>query len=166
MLERQFLQDRMAELKYAGRTHPVPYVRVRALALYNLALGQDLEAVARAFAAHRHAVSRWAHRYRQEGLAGLLVKPGRGRRSSVDPQEVAQYLRQSPRNFGLQQERWTLSALRQTVPSLRHLRSLRAVQYVLERLGFAYKRGQPWLHSPDPDYTKKNAPWKPSIRSA
>lgn len=164
-MDRFFLETKLAELKQAGRTHPVPYVRVRALALYNLARGEQVEGVARAFAVHRHAVSRWARRYQEAGLAGLLVKSGRGRPATVDTQEVLRYLRQSPRAFGLSQERWTLAALRQAVPSLRHFGSLRGVQYVLERLGFSYKRGQPWVHSPDPDYAKKNATSRSSSKS-
>lgn len=165
-MDRAFLATRIAELKQAGKSHPVPYVRVKALALYNLALGRTLQEVAAMCAVHRHAVSRWAARYQQEGLGGLLVKEGRGARSQVDPQEVEHYLRQSPRTFGVMQERWTLAALRQTVPSLGRLSSLRSVQYILARLGYSYKRGQPAVHSPDPEYAKKNGTWTRSIRRA
>ena len=39
-----------------------------------------------------------------------------------------------------------------------------AVWHVLRRLGISYKRAEPWLHSPDPDYFKKNARSRLSCR--
>lgn len=74
----------------------------------------------------------------------------------MDEAEVARYVKQTPQNFGLQQTRWTLNALAETVPSLQGL-TASAVHYLLKRLGYSYKRGQPTLHSPDPDYDEKRA---------
>jgi transposase len=104
----------------------------------------------------RHAVLAWRRAFAARGALGLEVSPGRGRRSQVDEAEVLNAIQQSPRAFGLTQERWTLAALRRVVPSLRPLRSLRSVQYVLERLGWSPKRGQYRRVSPDPEYEKKN----------
>lgn len=70
-------------------------------------------------------------------------------------------MRQSPRHFGVPRTRWTLQLLAQKVPSLAGLHAS-AVWYVLRRLGISYKRAEPWLHSPDPDYVKKNATSKRS----
>jgi hypothetical protein len=37
--------------------------------------------------------------------------------------------------------------------------STAGVKKALERCGFAYKRGQPHLHSPDPEYEAKKGQW-------
>jgi transposase len=73
-------------------------------------------------------------------------------------------VRQSPRNFGIARTRWTLQLLAQTVPGLQGL-CPSAVWHALRRLGISYKRAEPWLHSPDPDYVKKNSTSKRSWRT-
>lgn len=145
------------ELDAARRQDPTPHVRIKALALWNLGDGHTTVDVARWVGVTRHTVLSWRRRYAAEGLAGLGVRTGRGRRSGVDAAEVRRVMEQSPRAFGLAQERWTLSALRRIVPSLRPLRSLSSVHAVLHRLRLVPKRGQYRRHSPDPDYVKKKS---------
>lgn len=148
-------QEQMKELEAARRQHPVPHIRSKALALWNLGRGKSRGEVAEFIGVYRHALLSWVRRYQAHGLAGLEVEEGRGRPSRVDEAEVREVLAQSPRHFGLSQERWTLSGLRQVVPSLRQFRSLRSVGYVLHRMGLAPKRGQYRRSSPDPEYLKK-----------
>jgi len=76
----------------------------------------------------------------------------------VQLEELERYVRQSPRAYGLPQTRWTLRALAQTVPSLKGFTDA-GVYYALVRAGFRYKRGQPHLHSPDPEYEEKRGGW-------
>ena len=147
--------QQMSELDFTRRMHPKPYVRVRAMALWNLGAGKSVTEVADFVGVYRHALVRWRKRYGAHGIAGLEIDEGRGRRSKVVEEEVLRVVSQSPRNFGLKQERWTLEALRDAVPSLRHLKSLRSVGYVLERINFSPKRGQYRRVSPDPQYEKK-----------
>lgn len=156
-----FTAEQMDELRIALKTHPVPYLRTKALALLNMGKGMLAADVAELLEVDRHTVSRWLRAYSAKGLEGLVVRPGRGRKSRVDEEEVMACFRQSPRNFGLLQERWTLEAFRSTVPSLQSLSSLSSVMYVLHRLGLSVKRGQPAMASPDPEYVKKNN--KPKI---
>jgi len=144
------------ELEQARRHHRKAYVRTRAMGLLRWGEGAATQEIATFLGVDRHAVLAWRRAFAERGTAGLVVSPGRGRRSHVDEAEVRNAIEQSPRAFGLPQERWTLDALRRAVPSLRHLRSLRSVQYVLERLGWSAKRGQYRRVSPDPDYEKKN----------
>jgi transposase len=151
----EFTGEQVDELKNAYKTHPVPYVRIRALALLSIAKGKLMIEVAEMMEIDRHTVARWLHSYQENGMDGLTVKSGRGRKSSVNEAEVLEIAMQSPRNFGLNQERWTLEALRKTAPSLGGLSSLSSVMYVLERIGLSVKRGQPAMVSPDPDYAKK-----------
>jgi len=142
------------ELAAAGRTHPKPGVRVKALAVQAVALGATQQAVAQLLATTRQSVGRWVGRYREQGVAGLEIAPGRGRRARVDGAELRAHAEQSPRQFGINRSRWTVRLLAQTVPSLRGF-SDAGVWKALRRYGFRYKRGQPWLLSPDPEYEKK-----------
>jgi transposase len=117
-------------------------------------MGQTQEAVATMFDRTRQSVGSWVRRYRERGLEGLAIAPGRGRKPKVDGAELISYAEKSPRAFGINRSRWTLRLLAQTVPSL-HGFSDGGVLRALKRYGFAYKRGQPWLCSPDPEYAKK-----------
>jgi len=154
----RFTASQRAELERIAKTDHTPYVRVRALALCHLASGMEASRVADIVLAHRVSVGQWAKRYLEEGAAGLKIREGRGRPSHVEREELDRYLRQSPEVFGLDLARWTLSALAQTVPSLKGMTQA-GVKKALERHGYAYKRGQPHLHSPDPDYEEKKGLW-------
>lgn len=154
----EWSDEHIKELEMLARRSPVPYVRVKALAVLNVARGRSRQEVAEIVCAHRQSVGIWARSYRAEGAAGFAVAQGRGKPAQVDGEELESYLRQSPRRFGLSQNRWTLRALARTVPSLRGLTDS-GVYRALIRLGFRYKRGQPHLHSPDPEYAEKRGAW-------
>ena len=127
--------EQIDELKIALKLHPKPYVRTRALAILCIVKGMCIKEVANIVEADRHTVSRWIDAYKTRGLNGLIVKYGRGRKSYIDEVELLEIVKQSPKNFGLDQERWTLEAVRKTVPSLNNLSSLSSVMYILRRLG-------------------------------
>jgi transposase len=146
------------ELQWAAHHAPTPYVRVKSLALLNLADGRAVAEVAGIFQVSRTSLYAWQRRFAQEGVPGLSVRPGRGRKAVADGEEIARYVRRSPREFGLRQTRWTLKALAEVVPSLKGFSPF-GVQKALARAGFRYKRGQPWLHSPDPKYEEKKGLW-------
>lgn len=148
-------EEQMRELEEARRRHPKAHIRTKALGLWNLGRGRNQSEVADFLGVDRHTVCAWTERYAAQGLSGLEVKAGRGRISKVDEGDVKRVLEQTPRQFGIAQERWTLRALREAVPSLAHLKSLRSVGYVMHRIGLAPKRGQYRRSSPDPDYVKK-----------
>lgn len=154
----EWTDEQIEELEMLARRSPVPYVRVKALAVLNVARGRSRQEVAEIVCAHRESVGIWVRRYRTEGAAGFAVAQGRGKPAQVDGEELESYLRQSPRRFGLSQNRWTLRALARTVPSLKGLTDS-GVYRALIRLGFRYKRGQPYLHSPDPGYAEKRGAW-------
>jgi len=74
--------EQRRELEMARAYHERPYVRERASAILKIANGMT----ARQVALHGlmkprdpDTVYAWVRRYREEGLKGLLVKPGRGR---------------------------------------------------------------------------------------
>jgi transposase len=76
------------ELTWARTHHVKAYVRERAAAILKVAAGHSMRQVA----AHgllqprtQEAVSEWIDRYLAEGLTGLLVRKGRGRKPAFSP---------------------------------------------------------------------------------
>jgi transposase len=68
--------------------HEKPYMRVKAAAILKVASGESMRAVA----LHgllkpvaEETVRQWIDTYLSEGIAGLLVKPGRGRKPAFSP---------------------------------------------------------------------------------
>lgn len=147
----------LAKLEQAAHHHATAHVRVKALALYNRARGMSVSEVARVFDCSRQSVYDWQAQFLEQGVEGLQVRPGRGRPAQAAPDEIAHYALQAPANFGLRQSRWTLKALADVVPSLQGF-TPSGVKRALARAGFRYKRGQPVVHSPDPDYDQKKTP--------
>lgn len=142
------------ELRELMRKAAKPLVRTKAIALWNLCRGKTRDEVADLLGVSKASVTAWKHRFQTEGAAGLTVRPGRGRKTIAKREELEEYIRQSPRTFGLPQTRWTLRGLAAVVPSLRGF-SEAGVWKALNRAGFRYKRGQPAIHSPDPEYGEK-----------
>lgn len=155
----EITREQRQELDRAARHGQPGYVRSKALVLLNLADGRAVREVARIFRVSRPSVYHWRERFLRQGTDGLRVAPGRGRKARAKPEEIEQHLRQSPRRFGLDRTRWTLAGLARVVPSLKGFTPY-GVQKALARAGFRYKRGQPSLHSPDPDYGVKKGLWR------
>jgi transposase len=68
--------------------HLKSYARERAAALLRIADGTSATQVAYSGLLKKrypHAVCEWVRRYRAEGLQGLLMKEGRGRKPSFSP---------------------------------------------------------------------------------
>jgi transposase len=80
--------EERAELVKVRDHHPKPYMRERAAALLKIADGVSGRWVARYGLLRTRAcdtVYGWVHRYEAEGIAGLNVKPGRGRKPAFSP---------------------------------------------------------------------------------
>jgi transposase len=80
--------EQQAELEEARKHHPKPYVRERAAAILKVAGGQSMRRVALHGLLTVHepeTIGEWIKRYLTEGLAGLLVRPGRGRKPVFSP---------------------------------------------------------------------------------
>jgi hypothetical protein len=81
-------EDEQHALEQARDHDPRPYVRERAAGLLKIAQGYSAHAVARYGLLKPHhpdTVYRWYHRYREEGLQSLRVKPGSGRKPAFSP---------------------------------------------------------------------------------
>jgi transposase len=69
---------------------PKAYVRERTAALLKLAAGESLTQVAQQGLLRprdRHTVLNWLRRYQAEGVAGLGVRAGRGRKAAFFPSQ-------------------------------------------------------------------------------
>lgn len=151
---REISASNLEQLESLARHAPKTYVRLKALALLNLAEGKSQTEVAAFLRVGRNAVGRWQGRFETEGFDSLVIRPGRGRQRRSERDEIESFLRQSPRHFGLHQTRWTLKSLAEVVPSLQGFTDS-GVWRALKRYGLSYKRGQPLIHSPDPAYAQK-----------
>lgn len=73
--------------------HPKGYARERAAALLKIADGLSATQVAYTGLLKKryaHAVCEWVRRYKAEGIAGLLMREGRGRKPSFSPSTTKQ----------------------------------------------------------------------------
>jgi hypothetical protein len=80
--------DQHAELVHLRDRAPQPYLRERAAGLLQIAAGRSAHAVAqRGLLRRRQAptVLAWLHRYQAAGVAGLAIRPGRGRKPAFSP---------------------------------------------------------------------------------
>lgn len=91
MAERQVLvlsaedRDELEQMRDCG---PKAYMRERAAALLKIAAGSSPHAVAKNGLLKERdpdTVYSWLERYRTEGIAGLHIRSGRGRKSSFPP---------------------------------------------------------------------------------
>jgi len=86
----ELTEEQRAELEMARRRHPKAYVRERAAAILKVDEGASIRQVALKGLLRRRrpeTVKEWISRYLAEGLAGLLIRPGRGRKPVFSPSE-------------------------------------------------------------------------------
>ncbi len=80
--------EQRQELQQLVRSSPKPYLRERAAVLLRIEAGESAHAVAQQGAFLRRepdTVYRWLNRYEAEGVKGLDVRPGRGRKPAFSP---------------------------------------------------------------------------------
>ncbi len=144
----------------------LPYVRERAAALIKVADGIPAAVVAREGLLRPRepdTVYAWLDRYQGEGLAGLTVRTGRGRKPAFSPstpdagggpERIAAPVPARPRACGIDRTRSTLATPRGACQWLNDC-TLSGVQRVLKRLKVVWKRARAAIRSPDPDYEAK-----------
>jgi transposase len=156
------------ELRWARDHHSKAYVRSKCAGILKVAAGASMRQVAATGLLKpvaEETVKDWIERYKSEGLAGLLVRKGRGRRAaffrsglkaSEALSQIEEMLHRSPLLYRLDRSCWWLSGLRQVVKWMQKL-SLPAICKILRRFHLCYKRGRQHVHSPDPLYNEKLA---------
>lgn len=149
------------------RNHsPKPYIRERAAALLQVSEGASGLWVAQHGLLQERdpdTIYGWLDRYEAEGIEGLPIREGRGRKpayaSAVSCVEEAKeqvkiVLAQSPRRYGLESNRWSLQLLQQTIKWLTNCTKAGTWQ-LLKRLGFSRKQALSFIRSPDPFFKLK-----------
>lgn len=84
----ELTKEQRRELEEVRDNHGLPYMRERATALLKVADGQSGRQVAlQGLLKERDpdTVYSWIHRYQAEGIAGLGIRPGRGRKAAFSP---------------------------------------------------------------------------------
>ena len=87
-LKIELTTDQRAELEQGRDNHPKAYIRERCAALLKIAAGHSGHQVALTGLYKPRApdtVYAWVHRYLSDGLAGLLIRSGRGRKAAFSP---------------------------------------------------------------------------------
>jgi transposase len=77
-----------AELEDVRDHHPKPYMRERAAAILKIAGGVSGREVARHRLLRPHwpdTIYEWVKRHQAQGIAGLKIRPGRGRKPAFSP---------------------------------------------------------------------------------
>ncbi len=90
-MSRRYLRlesEQTQELKDALRHHEKAYIRERCAAILKVAAGASIRQVAESGLLQRRteeAVSDWIDRYLADGLKGLQIQAGRGRKPAFSP---------------------------------------------------------------------------------
>jgi transposase len=159
-------QESQDQLEQIRDTHKCPYMRERATAILKIAEGTSGHQVALNGLLKRRkpdTVYDWVKRYQSEGIAGLKVKPGRGRKPAYWPkyqtkaeakEAILHTVRREPITFGKSRSRWSLSYIAEVCEWLQ-LNTISGLGKLLKRLEISYKRGRSYIHSPDIYYQQK-----------
>ncbi len=86
----ELTEEQRSELKKTAHRHPKPFMRERAAGIMKVADGNSLRQVAYHQLLIRHApetVKGWCEAYLKEGLAGLEIAKGRGRKPVFSPSD-------------------------------------------------------------------------------
>jgi len=160
------IPEQEEQLERIRDTDKRPYMRERAAAILKVASGISGHQVA------LHGLLKprdpdtiygWVHSYQAEGLDGLPIKPGRGRKPAYSPRyqdkeeakaAILHTVRRDPSMFGVSSSRWSLGLIARVCDWLR-VKNPSGLSQLLKRLGISYKRGRSYVHSPDPHYQQK-----------
>lgn len=111
---RQLTQSERNRLAAILRRPPNVKVFLRAKAVDLSSQGWKVPEIAEVVQRDRSVVSRWLHRFEEEGFEGLWPKksPGRPRKATAAFRQAAdEAVRQNPRDLGYEFTRWTVNLL-------------------------------------------------------
>ena len=160
------MPEQEKQLEQIRDTHEKAYMRERASAILKVSHGVSCRQVAlNGLLKPRKpkTIRDWIKLYQSEGIAGLPVKPGRGRKPSYSSkyeskqeakEAILHTVRREPIAFGKPRSRWSLSYIADVCKWLR-VNTLSGLSKLLKRLGISYKRGRSYIYSPDPSYQQK-----------
>lgn len=140
-------------------------IGIRLYAVYQLSLGQPSRKLEELYNTSFKQITNWAHRFEQEGIAGLRDKPGRGRTARLKQEQrerIAVLLSESPTAHGYNTATWTGPMLIEWIGKNYGLIYKRAQIYnIIKSLGFTYQKGRGLF--PETDRQKQEA-FKASLK--
>jgi transposase len=156
---REIDPDSLARLRSAARNGGASGLMMRARVVVAFFEGASYDKLRQQYGHSPTTISRWIGRFRAGGIAGLRDKkrqgpPGPKRASLLS--WLPDVVRQSPRGFQIEEDRWTLRAL-----ALLHEQqtgipvSLESVRRALGKFGRSWTRAKHTITSPDPEYEAK-----------
>lgn len=160
------MTEQEEQLKQVRDTHKDAYMREHAAAILKVSQGMTPVQVALTGLLKPRkpdTVRSWVKRYKSEGIAGLPVKPGRGRKPAYSPkyqskqeakEAILHTVRREPSQFGKRTSRWSLSHIADVCKWLK-VSTPSGLSRLLKRLRISYKRGRSYVHSPDTNYQQK-----------
>ena len=158
--------EQQEQLEHIRDNDKRPYMRERAAAILKVAEGVSGRQVALDGLLKQRkpdTIYDWVERYQSEGIAGLSIKPGRGRKPAFSPkyeskeeakEAILHTVRREPSSFGKPRSSWSLSLIADVCEWLQ-VNTPSGMSQLLKRLGISYKRGRSYIHSPDPYYQQK-----------
>ena len=160
------MPEQQKQLEYIRDNHEKPYMRERAAAMLKTAQGLSCRQVALTGLLKPRVpktVRNWLKRFQSEGISGLEIKPGRGRKASYSSkyqskeeakEAILHTVRRDPRQFDKSTSRWSLKHIADVCKWLQ-LNTLSGLSKLLKSLRISYKRGRSYIYSPDPNYSEK-----------
>jgi len=160
------MPEQQEQLKQIRDSHKDAYMRERAAAILKIADGMSPHQVAlNGLLKTRKpdTVYDWVERFQSEGIAGLPIKSGRGRKPAYcskcqskeeAKEEILHTVRREPSQFGKHTSRWNLSYIMDVCKWLQ-VNTLSGLSKLLKRLRISYKRGRSYIYSPDSYYEQK-----------
>ena len=141
--------DEQKALEIIRDKDPKPHMRERAATILKVAGGMPAHAVAKHGLLKERktdTIYEWLDRWEVEGLSGLAVKKGRGRKpkhqfTDREKEALQEMLHQSPELFGIEKSRWTIKDIQKACEVLQ-IYSESGVWRLLNRLEIVYKRGK------------------------
>ena len=160
--------DQRRELLFCRDHNPLPHMREKAAALLKVGDGQRPAQVARSGLLKPHdpdVVRAWITRYEREGLSGLRVRQGRGRKPAFSPHvaneaqaqaELNELVACDPALHGVESSRWTLKSFLSVLQQKGYrVMTTPSVHRFLRRMGIRWIKARYAQRSPDPLYQAK-----------
>ena len=132
-------------------------VGVKLYAIIQLARGYSSRKLEEFYRVTHKQICNWADRFDAEGVEGLRIKPGRGRRPRLTQDQKYQLqsnLLNSPEMYGYNTANWSGPLLQEYIKTMYKVDyKLAAVYNLMHELGFSFQRSKAFY--PERDQTKR-----------
>jgi transposase len=118
---------------------------VKLYAVLQLTRGYSSRALEEFFRTSFKQICNWADRFDTEGVGGLRIKPGRGRRARLTVEQRDQLkvdFSKSPKDFGYHSTNWSVALIGEHISKRYHtLYKQAAIYNLMRKIGFSFYQG-------------------------